>query len=255
MTLIRSYKRGIGRVYYEEENPTVLFPSVTTILNATLAKGPWLDKWKLRITREKFSELYEAAVLKESYQSIPAYDILDEALAHPIQYRDAAGDVGTQYHHAIEAYFNPDPNKPPLETYIKEDSRVKDVLKSVAEWEKKQNLEPIAVEQYIASPRYGFAGTIDLVAHTTRENGKELVLVDWKTGSTQEDQLLQLAAYAMAWQENNGKRPNVCFFCKIDVEKATVKEVLHIHYHEISMYFDLFLAAFKIWRWRQLKQF
>ena len=91
MNLIRSYKRGIGRVYYEEENPTVMFPSVTTILNSTLAKGPWLDKWKLRITREKFSELYEAAVLKESYQSIPAYDILDEALAHPIKYRDNAG--------------------------------------------------------------------------------------------------------------------------------------------------------------------
>ena len=249
MELTRSYKRGIGRIYIDEDKRE--YPSVTTILNATLAKGPWLDKWKLRITREKFSELYEAAVLKESYQSIPAYDILDEALAHPIKYRDDAGNVGNHYHKAIEAYLT----EKPIDSFVAQDPRVTDVLKSVAAWEEKQNLEPIAVEQYIASKRYGYAGTIDLVAHTTRDNGKELILADWKTGSTNDDQLLQLASYAMAWEENNGKRPNVCFFCKVDVDKATVKEVGHLHYHEISMYFDLFLAAFKLWKWRQLKQF
>ena len=251
MTLKRSYKKGIGRVYYEEENPTVLFPSVTTILGSTLKPGIWLGKWQDRMRREEFHARLEVEALKGPITPDAAYDCFDDALAHPNNYRDAAGDVGTLYHHAIDTYLT----EKPIDPYVKQDPRVSDVIKSVAAWEEKQQLQPIAVEQYIASKKYGYAGTIDLVAHTTRDHGKELVLVDWKTGSTQEDQRLQLAAYSIAWEENNGTRPNIAFFCKIDVDSAKVTEKLHLHYHEISMYFDLFLATFKLWKWRTLKEF
>jgi hypothetical protein len=243
VTLTRAYRKGIGRVYVDEDKRE--YPSVTTILGSTLKPGNWLGVWQDRMRREQFHARLETEALK-GLTTDSVYECFDDAQAHPNQYRDAAGDVGTLYHKAIEAYLM----DRPLNTFVEQDPRVTDVIKSVAEWEKKQQLAPIKVEHYIASQKYGYAGTIDLVAHSTRENGKELVLVDWKTGSTQKDQQLQLAAYAIAYEETYGKRPNIAFFNKIDVEKATVKEALHIHFHEISELFDLFLATFKIWRWR-----
>jgi|SRR5450759_2869158 len=244
MTLQRTYKRGIGRVYVDNDNRE--YPSVTTVLGSTLAPGPWLEKWKKKLQREAFREQYEIRALEQGDGRVDVYDIFDESLEAPNIYRNSKGDLGTFYHHAIEAYLKGTPTN----EYLAQDPRVEDVLHGVADWEEKHKISPVKIEHYIASKRWGFAGTIDLVAHTTRDHGKELVLVDWKTGSTQEDQKMQLAAYCIAYEETYNEGPNIAFFCKIDVEKATVREAGHIHNYEISRQFDLFLAAFKLWKHR-----
>jgi hypothetical protein len=242
--LTRSYRKGIGRVYIDEDKRE--YPSVTTILNGTLAKGIWLGKWQDRMRREQFHARVEVESLK-GLTTENVYDCFDDALAHPNNYRDAAGDVGTFYHKAIEAHLT---DNDTTEFLIK-NPNVEGVLSSLYEWECATKLTPIHVEQYIASPRYGYGGTIDLVG----TQDKTLALFDFKTGSLQDDALLQLAAYSMAYQEIYGRRPDKTAFIKVDVAKGTIKEAPPLSYHEISQYFDLFLSAFKLWKWRQLKQF
>jgi PD-(D/E)XK nuclease superfamily len=244
VNLKRTYKRGIGRVYVDNNNRE--YPSVTTILGSTLATGPWLDTWKDKMRREKFHEQYEIRALEQGDGRVDVYDVFDESLAYPNVYRNSKGDLGTFYHKVIEAYLNAEP----VESYVRADKRVESVLKSISEWEEKMQLVPVKVEHYIASKKYGYAGTIDLVAEQTIDGRKQLVLIDFKTGSTRDDQLMQLAAYSMAYHEEYGKRPNLCFFVKVDVEKSRVTETGHLHYHEISEVFDVFLAAFKLWTWR-----
>ncbi len=232
MKLKRSFKRGIGRVYIDESGHE--YPSVTTVLNATLAKGPWLFTWQDKIRKAAFHETQD----------------IDKALAAPNAYRDSAGDTGTFYHNAVEAYLN---NKP-LDEFIKQDSRVEDIIKSIQIWEKKTQLEPLHVEHYIASRKYNYAGTIDLIAHQTDGRGTQLGLFDWKTGSLQDDALLQLAAYSVAYQEEYGKRPDKACFIKIDIDKKNIKEAPPLSYHEISEYFDIFLKTLEVWRHRTKKR-
>ena len=234
MNLTRKYKRGIGRVYVDEDDGQEM-PSVTTVIGNTLSKGEWLGAWQDNMRKKKFKESGDFAA----------------ALAYPNEYRDNAGAVGTFYHSAIEDYLKGEP----IDTYIEEDPRAEKVLNNFAKWEEKHELEPVEIEYFLASKRYGYAGTADLVANHTSKHGKSLVLADIKTGSLQVDALLQLAAYSMAYQEIHGQRPDIAFFLKVDVKTGTVKEANHIHYHEISRYFDVFLDVLRIWRWRVLKQF
>jgi Holliday junction resolvase-like predicted endonuclease len=245
--LKRAY-RPYGRIYIDKDGRE--YPSVTTILGGTLKPGPWLEKWQDRMRKQDFRDSYEAAKL--SAGEIPVYDIFDDALACPNNYRDNAGKKGTLYHEAIEAYLNENP----IDIHVAKDERVKKVIGSFATWEGNCNLEPLHTEYFINSERWGYAGTIDLIAKQTSEKfGEQLVLVDFKTGSTQEDQKLQLAAYSVAYEEKHKVRPNIAFFLKVDVDRATVKETGHIHYHEISALFDVFLSTFKVWKWRTLKTY
>ena len=248
MTLKRTWKKGVGRVYVDESGRE--FPSVTTVLGSTLKPGPWLGTWQDRMRRGCFVEGYEAAKLKDE-NNIPVYDLYDESLKHPNAYRDAAGKRGTLYHNALEAYFN----GTQVDSFIAEDPRIKDVLNSISEWEEKTKLDPIKVEYYIASPRWGYGGTIDLMAYQTIEGRKTLCLFDFKTGSLQRDALLQLAAYASAFEETEGKRPDKAAFVKVDIDKGTVKEDKPLSYHDIAVHTEMFLKTFDVWKWRTLKQF
>ena len=247
MNLTRSYRRGIGRVYIDEDKRE--YPSVTTVLGSTLKPGVWLESWQKRMMRDKFHEMYEVAALKGA-EPEEVYEIHDAALAYPNKYRDNAGAVGTRIHKALEAYFTDQP----VSQYITEDPRIKGVLKAAAVWEAETQLEPVNVEYYLASQKHNYAGTVDLICH--QHDNRQLSLIDFKSGSVQPQQLLQLAAYSIAYQEQNGQRPDTAMFVKVDIEKGTIKEVEpKLSYHEISQYFDLFLKALSLWKWRTLKQF
>ncbi|MGA3315281.1 MAG: PD-(D/E)XK nuclease family protein [Candidatus Korobacteraceae bacterium] len=256
MTLERKYKRGLGRVYVDSETGDE-YPSVTTIINATLAKGPFLAKWQDKIREESFVKRFEAFCehlpenVREYVDRPTVYAIYKQSLGAPNAYRDAKGDTGTYIHSMIETYLQPVNKVKPLSYYLENDPRAEKVLTNFKTWMAKTGLTPVKVEHYLCSPTHGYAGTVDLVAKQKIKGGsKQLVLVDFKTGSMQKDQLLQLAAYALAYEELYFVRPAVAYFLKIDVDAGSVGEQMHMYYDDLSYLFEHYIRTLELWKWR-----
>ena len=71
-------------------------------------------------------------------------------------------------------------------------------------WWPKQDHEPIEIEKKLYSAKYGYAGTLDIIAKDKQQN---LVLIDIKTSNQVSfDYLLQLNAYQVAYEEETGSK-------------------------------------------------
>jgi hypothetical protein len=255
MTLERTARKGIGRIYVDEDGRE--YPSVTTVLSRTLAKGIWLEIWQDKMRVNHFTENFDKHLesldedARDKVNKEKVYRIFKSALAAPNNYRDKKGEQGDFYHKMLESYLKDDKGEHPVEWYLAQDTRAEKVLNNFKKWVWKTQLKPVKVEHYIHSPKYGFAGTVDLVGtQTTKDGEKELVLVDIKTGSIQKDALLQLAAYARAYEELFFMRPMRAFFLKIDVDTGSVGEQLRVEYDVIAQLFELYMCAFRLWCWR-----
>jgi hypothetical protein len=164
------------------------------------------------------------------------------------QILSAAGDRGSRVHAAIEQLLRHEP------------VNIFDVLPghneqiSAAEWKFVMSfvdwynlIRPtiISVESTVVSEEHGYAGTADLYCVINKELNPAYLLVDWKTSSQIYDtHKCQLAAYAVAARENGSQVDHILIVRlgsrhKIGYEVCDVIDVDH--------YFDLFLAAKKIW--------
>jgi hypothetical protein len=254
MVLRREYKGGIGRVYVDENDRE--YPSVTTVLQ-TLSKGPWLERWQDTMRVNHFTETFDKHIesldgdTRNKVNKEKVHRIFKSALAAPNNYRDMKGAQGDFYHKMLESYLKDDKGEHPVEWYLAQDERAEKVLNNFKKWVWKTQLKPIKVEHYLHSTKYGFAGTVDLVGtQTTKDGDKELVLVDFKTGSVQKDQLLQLAAYAKAYEERFFLRPKRAFFLKVDVDAGSVGEQLRVENGTLEQLFELYMCSFRLWCWR-----
>jgi PD-(D/E)XK nuclease superfamily len=70
----------------------------------------------------------------------------------------------------------------------------------------------------LISPTYKFGGTIDAVGNV----GNQLCLLDWKTSKgIYDDYFVQVAAYAMLWEENFPDRPLLGGYHILRIDKET----------------------------------
>lgn len=116
--------------------------------------------------------------------------------------RDAAADAGTCAHDMVECdikgkEFDKAEYKP--ETILK----AAGAFKAYKDWARQTKLKALHTEVPLVSERYKFGGTMDAIL----VDGK-LSLGDWKTSNgVYPDMLLQLAGYALLWDENKVDEP------------------------------------------------
>ena len=167
-----------------------LVPSVSGVLG--MIDKPHLTKWKCdQMIHHCIDHPYQAGESHQEYKNrIHGYAKIDK---HEIL------DFGTRVHKAIED-FNLgtfDESKDPaiwpwVETYVR--------------WAQSRITKVVAVEKTVASKRWGFGGTIDLVAEVRGIRG--LVLIDYKTQNSKDkaifrdEYVYQLAAYRKTMRPN-----------------------------------------------------
>lgn len=177
MTL-RRVNRGTWHQYLDGDHE---LPGVTTILNAVLAK-PALVGWAARLSAEYVVDHWDELTSMAPSERLKAVRGATDRTSRSAMARGTRiHEMGEQLVHGI-AVDVPDELVGPVDAY----ARYLDT------W----HVVPIAVESTVASRRYQYAGTLDLVATDVR--GVPF-LGDIKTGSgVYSDVALQLAAYRYA---------------------------------------------------------
>lgn len=117
--------------------------------------------------------------------------------------RDSAADAGTVCHAMIDAHIKG--SNLDISDYSSDiRSKAETGFLNFLEWKKMVRLVPLATEVHLVSEVYQYGATPDLIGTV----GDKLALIDWKTSNgVYEDHLLQLAAYKIAWEENNPDQP------------------------------------------------
>jgi hypothetical protein len=172
--------------------------SVTTVTDAVLDKSHALIPWALKMGAEFLYNNWpiDGIIPRDS----PVYISLIEGMKKS-HYRKkrAAADVGTIAHKWIEEYiqsimrFEPSPPKP-------QDLQALHAVNAFLDWESRNHVVYLASELKIYSRKYGYAGTLDILAEV---NGV-LTLLDIKTSNTyRKEYALQTAAYTLAYNEES----------------------------------------------------
>jgi len=123
------------------------------------------------------------------------------------------------------------------------DKETQDSLKLFKDFISEYDIKPELLEQHLWSDKYNYAGTADFIGYI---DGK-LMIGDWKTSKNiYPEYWLQLAAYAVAFEELTNKKVDGCFILMIRDNK---KKIEFKTYNEISNEFEIFKACIKIYSW------
>lgn len=212
-----------GGFYWDKEGKPYI--SVTQILQC-------LDKPALRYWFGR--EVYRAMIVDPSLSE-------KDALAAPYRSSKTAMGRGTTVHSIVESYKH-------TKKYIE---NIPDDFKPYAQafytWFEDNDVEMVENEKTVVSKKYGYAGTLDLVVKF-KKNGRMLI-ADVKTGKDIYDEVfMQLSAYKQAYEENGGEKVGIGVI--LLSTGADGKPTGKYKFEEGEYCFDEFLAARKIWIWK-----
>lgn len=180
---IRRKETAKGHHYVDATGTRV--PGVTTILSDGIPK-PALINWAANATAD-------AAVNRwDELATMPPAKRLDALRRARYEDKDAAANRGTQVHGLAERLVKGEAVEAPEE--------IAGHVESYARFLDEFEVEPVHVEFSVASHRYGYAGTGDLIARLTVDGARRLLLLDLKTNRSGifGETALQLAAYRYA---------------------------------------------------------
>lgn len=181
MTGIQIQEGLSGRRYqWPPDDPTHVVPSVTTILN-NVAKHDWL----VPAAGRRVANYAVDNILQ--WESMPPDDA--KKLLAGVARRDwtKKADAGTAAHDAVEAFLNREP-------VVDLDANLP-YLAGALLFLQEHIRRVVHYEQVVYNLTYDYAGRTDLIGIT---HGGPLAVVDWKTGHTSDEHVLQLNAYAHA---------------------------------------------------------
>lgn len=163
----------------------VRYPGVTTALD--VLNKPAIAPWVGRTIAERLYDMDERD--RAALFSLPRDSAVSAIKRLPWAERDEAADRGTEVHEHAENIVNGRPSEvpEPLVPYVQS------TVKAINDWQ----IRPVLTEAVVASRRWQYAGTLDLVADM--KDGRRLLL-DWKTTRSGifPEVALQLAAYRYA---------------------------------------------------------
>lgn len=180
---IQRINRGRGHSYKVDGQPV---DGVTTLIKGGLPK-PALMYWSARTVAEYVADNLDQVAAMAGMGRASIVAALKEV---PWTARDAAAAKGTEVHALAEKVVHGDRVDVP--------EQIAGYVESCVAFLDEYRVEPIVVEAVIASRRWRYAGTADLLAKLTLP-GDEVVtaVADYKTGASGiwPDVALQLAAY------------------------------------------------------------
>lgn len=141
--------------------------------------------------------------------------IFATAKKKPDTFKDEGALVGSVVHGLIEDYLNN--KKIPTQS----DKAVVNCWNLFLDWWNKQEYKPVAIEKKIYSPKYKYAGTLDLVV---KDKNNKLVLIDIKTSNhVTFDYFLQLNAYKSAYEEETAKKISSAFVVRLPKKDSNIE--------------------------------
>lgn len=153
--------------------------------------------------------------------------------------KDQAASIGSVAHDAVEAHVHGNDGAALINASALNDEGKAAATRSYnayLEWERAFRVVYIATEVPIVSERYRFGGTIDCFAEIS---GKRAIL-DWKTSkAVYTDMLLQLAAYALLWEEARDEIVSVGHLCRFSKKTAGFE---HRYWPELGLAKEQFIA-------------
>lgn len=234
---------GFDGTHYQKDGKDL--PRVTWILG--VLDKPFLATWKMNEMARRIAHDYND--LEATGRDVDIDLLLLKAKKQPDITRDAAGARGTYIHNVLERWIKGDDIKPMLAN----DPDMTKLIKNAGAWFVDNEISDEQTELTLYSDKYGYAGTADLVCKMKNKvEGQEPVtaLIDFKSGkSIYDTAALQMAAYAMAYEETTGTRPDLCFVIHITPAYGFIAKQ-HMHYHQISKAFEMFLRVKDVWEWR-----
>lgn len=183
------YYNNILHTYWSVKNgEALIYPSLTTILSATIDKSAPLMQWAVN------EALKEASLLLKKN---PGYDleklVLDSKFAHKTT-STAATDTGSIVHDWVCSYWSNESLCPPMP----QDSDACRSIEAFLEWVYRHKVRTLFTEKICASKRFKFAGRNDWFGFVD----DRLTVADWKSSKRLYDPYrLQLAGYARAIKE------------------------------------------------------
>lgn len=182
--------KGRGH-FYRVDGKDFLFPGVTTVLGV-IAK-PALIPWAANEAAKKIKAYLVENATGRALTATEIDDLVEKGRKAHIELKDAAADVGTRAHAAINTLIDggtlalTDDIKPAVDAF----------LAFIGE----SHIKIEHGDRKIASMTHGYGGSLDAVGV---ENGR-LVVVDFKTSSgIYREMGLQVAAYCEALRETYG---------------------------------------------------
>jgi len=165
-----------------------------------------------------------------------------EALAErdPNIVRDKAADIGSLAHFLIHCHLRDE--EPDLSEFSPEHiDKAENCFLAFLEWADGHKLRPLETEIQLVSERYGFGGTIDLVA----EIDGRLSIIDFKSSNgIYPEMIIQVAAYCQLYKENKGSLP-VAHLLRLGKEDGSFE---YHYYPELGLYWQVFLHCLEIYR-------
>jgi hypothetical protein len=199
---------------------------VTTLCNGVIPKFQLID-WAGRTCAQAVRDgclkvLEETGIMPEQTAFLA---ICAEAEQAHNAVRDAAGDSGSRTHDLIEQFLrNPyaDKVKVPGDDDWAEPEAVTNGFNAFLEWWEHTDVEILEVERLVYSEKYFYCGKTDILG---RRNGK-LLIGDFKTGNSAgyESEWYQLAAYALAIEEETGDKIEEGLIVHLDKRTGRFKE-------------------------------
>jgi len=217
-------------IYTIDDGEPVVLESVTT--NLRIINKPGLNAWREKLGKE------EATRLKEE-----------------------GGDIGTMVHKAGLRLFRGEGfgqfEWSQLGCPTTEDERVRNAVAALDLLRRERGLVPAGAECFVWSREYGFAGTCDLAAWVDDDHAA-VDLYDWKTsGALYPEVWLQLAAYAIAFQETYEVDVRRIYPVRLDRGQPSFTGPRRVHYEayefmegeDVDVAFDTYMHAQELGRW------
>lgn len=149
-----------------------------------------------------------------------------------------AGELGSRLHDAIESYLRGESRDLSGRELV--------MLEMFRSWRIENDFRPMELEKKVVSRQHRYHGTFDALG--TFGDSSELVICDWKTSSSINDEYaLQLAAYAAAYEEETGIGITNGLIVRMD-KKATSKKQFEVkEFKNLPRFFDVFLDCLSLW--------
>lgn len=201
---------------YHLSTTTAIPDGVTTIGNGTIPKFTlidWAGRTNARAVRDACLKVFEETGMFPEQSAFLA--ICEQCENAHNSLKESASDSGSITHDLIEKHLKGEPYEFPTEP------KVRAGFQAFLGWFDKTDIAILEVERLVYSEKYFYCGKTDFVG--SRDG--DLLIGDFKTGSGfYEDQPYQLAAYAIAIEEETGNRIDQGLIIHLDKQTGRFKE-------------------------------